>query len=210
MGLVGGALLNGAESIGMRLLLPAQPATGAEKLQAIADSGVTYPVLVMLGTLAIPFMCIGFLALAHLLGQRAPRTGRVAIALLLTGMFGFFGMHVMSLVQVPLSQSTDLVRAGALLDGVEAHPLLGLTFLAPFLVGTALGLLVLIVGLLLTRSVPRWVALTMLVFLVVDFGLRNAGPVDAHWLWIAACIGAARSILVTFARPSVVNGRTGQ
>ncbi|GAA2359028.1 hypothetical protein [Nonomuraea africana] len=197
VGLIGGALLNGAESIGMRLLLPRQPETGAAKLQAIADSGATYPVLVTLGTLAIPFMCVGFLALTHLLGQRAPRTGRVAVALLLTGMFGFFGMHVLSMVQVPLSQSPDLVQAGALLDRAEAHPLLGLTFLAPFLVGTALGLLVLIVGLLRTKSVPRWVSLTMLAFLVVDFALRNPGPVDAHWLWIVACIGAARAILVS-------------
>ncbi|MGI5287793.1 response regulator transcription factor [Nonomuraea polychroma] len=130
VGLVGGALLNGAESIGMRLLLPAQPATGAAKLQAIADTGVTYAVLVTLGTLAIPFMIIGFLALTHLLAQRAPRTGRVAVTLLLTGMFGFFGMHVLSLAQVPLSQSADLVQAGALLDGMEAHPLLGMMFLA--------------------------------------------------------------------------------
>ncbi|WP_127935654.1 hypothetical protein [Nonomuraea polychroma] len=105
VGLVGGALLNGAESIGMRLLLPAQPATGAAKLQAIADTGMTYAVLVTLGTLAIPFMIIGFLALTHLLAQRAPRTGRVAVTLLLTGMFGFFGRHVLSLAQVPLSQS---------------------------------------------------------------------------------------------------------
>lgn len=28
-----------------------------------------------------------------------------------------------------------------------------------------------------TKSVPRWVSLTMLAFLVVDFALRNAGPV---------------------------------
>jgi hypothetical protein len=206
VGLVGGALLNGAESIGMRLLLPAQPATGAAKLQAIADTGMTYPVLVTLGTLAIPFMIIGFLALTHLLAQRAPRTGRVAVTLLLTGMFGFFGMHVLSLAQVPLSQSADLVQAGALLDGMEAHPLLGMMFLAPFLAGTVLGLLVLIAGLLRTKSVPRWISFTMLAFLVVDFALRNAGPVDAHWLWIVACIGAARSILVAPARPTAVSG----
>lgn len=206
VGLVGGALLNGAESIGMRLLLPGKPETGAARLQAIADTGVTYPVLVTLGTLAIPFMCIGFLALTHLLAQRAPRTGRVAVALLLTGMFGFFGMHVESLIQVPLSQATDLVQTGALLDRVEADPLLGLMFVAPFLVGTGLGLLVLIVSLLRTKAVPRWISLTMLVFLVVDFGLRNAGPVDAHWLWILACIGAARSILLTPARTPAVSG----
>ncbi|MEN3536427.1 DUF6796 family protein [Microbispora sp. ZYX-F-249] len=201
--LVGGALLNGAESIGMRYLLPPKPEAAAAKLQMIADTGARYPVLVTLGTLAVPLMCAGFLTLSRLVGRRAPRTGRAAAALLLTGMFGFFGMHVLALAQVPLSRSADPAQAGALLDMVEKDALLGVLFTAPFLAGCALGMLVLVAGLLRTGALPRWIPLTLLAFLVVDFGLGNGGPVDAHWLFVAACLGAARAILTAGKTPAI-------
>lgn len=205
--LVTGALLNGAESIGMRLLLPPQPESAREALALVAQHRPTYVVLAVLGTLAVPFMLAGFVALGRLAAPRSPRLARTAVALLGAGMWGFLGMHVVNLTQVPLSATDDVAGAAAALEAVHGSPVLGLLFLAPFLLGCALGLLLLAVA-LLRNPLPRWIPVTMLAFLVVDFGLRNGGPIDAHWLWIAASLGAAR-VLVSTDRPAAQASATG-
>ena len=185
------AVLNGIESIGTRALLPARPDDTAEMLQLVADHRATYTALVVVGTLAVPLMAAAFVLLTRIAAERARRTATAARVLLLAGMWGFLGMHVVNLVQVPLSAVSVRAEGVVALDALVESPVLGLLFLAPFLVGTALGLLLLVVA-LFRSSAPRWIPATMLAFLVVDFGLRNGGPVDAHWLWIAASLGIAR------------------
>jgi hypothetical protein len=192
----GAALMNGIESIGMRVLLPARPDDTIEMLQQVADHQTTYAVLTVVGTLAVPLMAAAFVVMTRVAAPRARRTAAASRALLLAGMWGFLGMHVVNLTQVPLSDPALGGSGAAALEAIEQSPVFGLMFLLPFLVGTTLGLLLLAVGLLRNR-VPRWVPLTMLAFLVVDFGLRNSGPVDAHWLWIAASLGMARLLVRT-------------
>lgn len=192
--LVAGALLNGAESIGMRLLLPEPPESVVDRLALVAQHQTTYTVLELAGTLAIPLMGIAFLVLAGQVRLRAPRLGSTAAWLLLAGMWGFAGVHLMNLLQVPFAGVAERAAAASALDAAGQDPVLNAVFLAPFLIGTFVGMVLLVVGLLKTGAMPRWIPITMLAFLVIDFGLRNPGPVDAHWLWIAASLGAAWSM----------------
>lgn len=186
---VAAALANGAESIGMRWLLPPKPDSRPEMLELVAANTATFTALMVVGTLAIPLMAGAFWHLTRMARPGSPRLASTARVLLLAGMWGFLGLHVVALAQVPLSGLGSDAGAVAL-EAVETSPVFGLVFLAPFLLGTPLGLLVLVVA-LLRGSAPKWIPLSMLAFLVVDFGLRNPGPVDAHWLWIAASLGAA-------------------
>lgn len=190
--LLGGALLNGAESIGMNLLLPERPEAISDQLRLVAEHEATFTALTVTGTLAIPLMAVGFLVLAQHVRTRSSRLGTAAAWLLMSGMWGFVGIHLMSLMQVPFARSGDITGAAAAMEAAQQDPVLGLLFMAPFLLGTFVGMILLATGLLKTGAMPRWIPLTMLTFIVVDFVLRNPGPVDAHWLWIAACIGAAR------------------
>lgn len=190
----GAAVLNGIESIGMRILLPARPDGTLEMLQQVADHRTAYAALTVIGTVAVPLMAGAFVVMTRIAHARARRTAAASRILLLAGMWGFLGMHVVNLTQVPLSDPALQVSGAAALDGIQQSPLFGLLFLLPFLAGTTLGLLLLVVA-LLRNSIPRWIPLTMLAFLAVDFGLRNSGPVDAHWLWIAASLGIARLLV---------------
>ena len=83
------------------------------------------------------------------------------------------------------------LRRAALLTGVQSDPVLGLLFLLPFLAGCALGLLLLVVALLRSPDMPRWIPVAWLVFLVLDFAVRPGGPVDPHWLFLAGSVGLA-------------------
>lgn len=191
---VAAAVANGAESIGTRLLLPPRPEDKVEALRLVAEHRPTYAALVTIGTLAVPIMAAAFWVMTGIARERTPRLGTAARALLLAGMWGFLGMHVVLMTQVPLSAPGAQEAGASALTALEGSALMGVVFLLPFLVGCSLGLLLLVVA-LLRSALPRWVPLTMLAFLVVDFGLRNAGPVDGHWLWIAASLGVARFLV---------------
>ncbi len=191
---VAAAVANGAESIGTRLLLPPKPEGTLQALQQVAAHRPTYAALVTVGTLAVPLMAAAFWIMTAVARERSPHLGTAARALLMAGMWGFLGMHVVLLTQVPLS-SIDTQQAGAAaLEAVQGSALMGVLFLLPFLVGCTLGLLMLAAA-LVRSAVPRWVPLAMLAFLVVDFGLQNGGPIDGHWLWIAASLGIAHFLL---------------
>ena len=191
---VAAAVANGAESIGSRMLLPPKPEGKLEALQLVAEHRPIYAALVTVGTLAVPLMAAAFWVLTGVARERTPRLGTAARALLMAGMWGFLGMHVVLMSQVPLSAPGVQEAGAAALTAIEGSALMRVVFLLPFLVGCSLGLLFLVVA-LLRSALPRWVPLTMLAFLVVDFGLQNNGPVDGHWLWIAASLGVARFLL---------------
>lgn len=197
------AVANGAESIGTRLLLPPRPEDSLQALQLVAEHRPIYTGLVTVGTLAVPLMAAAFWIMTGVARERMPRLGTAARALLMAGMWGFLGMHVVLLTQVPLSAAGTQGAGATTLEAIEGSALMGGLFLLPFLVGCTLGLLLLIVA-LFRSALPRWVPLTMLAFLVVDFGLHNSGPIDGHWLWIAASLGFAR-FLVRPAFPDATN-----
>ncbi|WP_448614436.1 hypothetical protein [Modestobacter sp. URMC 112] len=189
VGLVVGATLNTAEAV-LAQFLPAKPDQVADQLRLVAENAPLYGTRAVLGTLAVPFMLIGFLAAARVLAGRAPRAGAAAGTLLAAGMWGFVGIHVLGLLQLPASRG-DVPAAAAVLEGAQSSPVLACLFLLPFLAGTVLGMLVLTGGLLRTRAVPRWIPATWLVFLLLDFTVGAVGPVDPHWLFLAGALGLA-------------------
>ncbi len=190
--LVVGAALNTAEAV-LGQLLPERPDTVAEQLRLVAENSTLYTVRAVVGTLAVPFMAVAFLAASRVLAARARRAGAVAGALLLAGMWGFLGIHVLGLLQVPASRG-DVAANAAVLQAAEREPLLGVLFLLPFLAGVVLGLLVLTVGMLRTGVVARWIPAAWLAFLALDFTVGSVGPVDPHWLFLAGAVGLAAAL----------------
>jgi putative exporter of polyketide antibiotics len=143
------------------------------------------------GTIAVPFMAIGFLSAARFLRGRARRTGTVAAVLLVLGMWGFMAVQTAELIQLTAMLDPDGVAAATYLDGMDSNPLLGTLFGVPFMAGCLLGVLVLGIGLLVTGAVPRWIPATWLAFIVLDFGFGAVGPVDPHWLYFLGALGLA-------------------
>lgn len=192
--LIGGALLNTTEAV-LAQLLPERPEGTADQLRAVAEHATLYGVRAVIGTLAIPLMAIAFVAMTQLLGTRARRLAGVAKVALLAGMWGFVGIHLLGLMQLPAAALGDPEGAAAVLDAAQADPVLAVLFLLPFLVGCALGMVLLAVGVLTTRVVPRWIGAAWLAFILVDFTVGAVGPVDPHWLFLAGSTGAALSVL---------------
>ena len=110
-------------------------------------------------------------------------------------MWGFLGLHVLGLAELPLSAMDDRAAAAAALQAIENSPIITAVFLAPFLVGCVLGLLTLAFGLLQSAVLPRWVPVALLAFVVIDFGTGPVGPIDPHWLYFAAAIGVSHRVL---------------
>jgi hypothetical protein len=202
VGLVVGAALNTTEAV-LGQLLP-DPDGVAGQLAGVAEHTLLFGTRAVLGTLAVPFMALAFVAVAQRLGLRARRTGYLAGGLLLAGMWGFVGIHLVTLLQLPAARLADPAGAVALLEATQQDPVLGLLFMAPFLIGCALGMVVLTVGLLVTRAVPRWTAAAWLVFILLDFSIGAVGPVDPHWLFLAGAVGLAVHLL----RHEAPSGRT--
>ncbi|HJX43620.1 MAG TPA: hypothetical protein VJ352_08070 [Geodermatophilus sp.] len=192
-GLVVGSVLNTAEAALLQFL-PERPEAVVDQLALVGEHAGVFTTRLVTGTLAIPFMAIAFLAAAGLLATRMRRTAYAAGALLLAGMWGFVGIHLMGYLQLPASQAGDLDAAAALLYAAEAHPVFLALFLAPFLLGTTLGMVTLTVGMLRSGVVARWIPAAWLVFIVLDFSVGAVGPVDPHWLWLAGALGLALHI----------------
>lgn len=200
--LVVGATLNTAEAV-LGQLLPAKPESVAEQVRLVGENTALFGTRAVIGTLAVPLMAVAFLAVAQRLSVRAPRTGAVAGVALLAGMWGFVGIHVVGLLQLPAASLADPAAGAALLEAAQQDPVLGLMFMAPFLLGCTIGMLTLGVGLLRAGVGPRWVAAAWLVFIVLDFSVGAVGPVDPHWLFLAGAVGFAVHVLRT-ERPRTV------
>lgn len=199
--LVLGAAGNTAQAV-MTQLLGGRPETIDDMTALAAESPTLVTAMSVTGTVALPFMALGFVAAAHLLARRARRTGRIAGTLLVLGMWGFLGLQLTGLVQIrALVDGGAGLAAATWMQGLQQDPLLGVVFALPFMAGTVLGMLVLTVGLLVRGAgVPRWIPGAWLVFIVLDFTVGAVGPVDPHWLYLLGAVGLAHHVLKGGAR----------
>jgi hypothetical protein len=177
-------------------VLGGRPDTVAEQATLAAERTGLVTAMSLAGTLAVPFMALGFVAAAHLLHRRAPRTGVVAGLLLVLGMWGFLAVQTTELIQVVAMLDPDGGMAAAeWMQGLDSSPLLGVVFGIPFMAGCVLGMLTLTIGLLVKGAgVPRWIPAAWLAFIVLDFSIGAIGPVDPHWLYLAGAVGLAHHV----------------
>lgn len=199
--LAAGALVLGAAGNTLQAVLGqvvgGRPESVAEQAALFAERGALVTAMSLSGTLAVPFMALGFVAAAHLLARRSRRTGWVAGSLLVLGMWGFLGVQTAELLQITaLADGSAGLAAATWMNGLDSSPLLGAVFGLPFMIGTVLGMVVLTVALLVRGAgVPRWVPGIWLVFIVLDFTVGAVGPVDPHWLYLAGAVGLAHHVL---------------
>jgi hypothetical protein len=193
--LVVGAAGNTLQAV-LSQVLGGRPESVAEQAALAAERTGLVTAMSLSGTLAIPFMAVGFVAAAHLLARRARGTGWVAGALLVLGMWGFLGIQVTELVQVQaLLDGPQGLAAAEWMQGLDSVPLLGAVFGMPFMAGAVLGMLTLTLGLLVKGAgVPRWIPTLWLVFILLDFSIGAVGPVDPHWLYLVGAVGLAHHV----------------
>ena len=139
---------------------------------------------------------LGLLGLAQVTRWDARRLTAVAVVLVVWGMWGFTNV-------VALGYAAGTVAPGAI--GVDAavrlneayleHPVTLVTALYPHLLGSFLGLVLLCVAGWRTRVLPRVPLGLLLAFLVWDFTLPSAGPVEPHLLLLVALVWLGVRIL---------------
>jgi hypothetical protein len=198
--LVLGAAGNTAQAV-LGQVLGGRPDTVAGQIAVFNEHPALVIAMCLLGTLAVPFMALGFVAVAQLLRAVAPRTGRVAGVLLVLGMWGFLAVQTAELIQLTAILDPAGVAAAEYLDGMDESVLLGIVFGIPFMLGAPLGVLVLTIGLLVKGGVARWAPACWLVFILLDFSVGGVGPLDPHWLYLAGAVGFAAHVLGRGRRP---------
>ena len=186
-----GATLNLAEALIGRIV--GQSPSVAGSLEAWEANRTLAATGLIVGTLAVPFLLLALVAMAQLIRPRMPKLGTSAMVLGYAGGLGFLGIHAASIVDHAAVDQPDRAAAVALLESAQNSGL-ALLILAPFLLGMAGSVLLTSIGYLRTRVVPIWIPVVLLVFLVLDFGQFPTGPVDPHWLFVAAAVGVAAAI----------------
>lgn len=149
-------------------------------------------IMCVVGTVAVPFMAIGFLAAARFLRGAMRRTGTVSAVLLMLGMWGFMAVQTAELIQLTAMLDPEGAPAATYLADMDSSALLGVLFGAPFMIGCFFGVLMLSIALLVKGAgVPRWIPASWLVFILLDFSIGSVGPVDPHWLYLLGAVGFA-------------------
>lgn len=186
--LIVGAALNHAEALIGRIV--GQDDSVAGSLDAWAERPSLAAIGLVSGTVAVPFLLLGLVAMAQLIRPRMLRLGTTAMVLGYVGALGFLGIHAVSIVEHAAIDQPDREAMVTLLESAQSSPL-ALLILVPFLLGMAGSVFLTSIGYLRSRVVPIWIPVVLLLFLVLDFGPFSTGPVDPHWLFLAASLGLA-------------------
>ncbi|WP_040339804.1 DUF6796 family protein [Candidatus Blastococcus massiliensis] len=186
-----GAVLNLGEALLNRA--GGQSSSVAETLDAWADRPTLAAVGLVVGTIGVPFLLLGLVAMAQLFRPRMPRLGATAMILAFVGGLGFLGIHAVSIYDAAAVDQPDRAAMVALIEDAQSSAL-AILILAPFLLGMVGSVLLTSIGYLRTRVVPVWIPVVLLAFLVLDFGAFSTGPVDPHWLFVAASFGVAVTV----------------
>jgi hypothetical protein len=161
-----------------------QIAWGAEHPVA---HGLEQAALVVSSLVMLP----GLLGVAHVCRFRVPVLTAVATVLVVWGMWGFGNVLAMGYVAGTVAPSVLSVDAAVQLnEGLGGHAGTVAVALVPHLVGSFLGIVLLGVAMWRSGAFPRVAVALLIAFVVWDFALPMAGPVDAHvllvvaWVWL--------------------------
>lgn len=182
-----GGLLNGASQYLVHLL------TGdrdfSEQIRWAADHQAIHQAEQLALLTSMLFLPLAFVGLAHLSRWRSPRLTVTALALTMWGMWGFhtiiaLGYAAGSVAPGPLGVD----GAVALNEALPDHPGVIATALAPHLVGSFLGLLLLSLACWRSRTVSRVPLALLVAFLLWDFLAPAIGPLEPHLLLAVALV----------------------
>jgi hypothetical protein len=113
---------------------------------------------------------------------------RIAAALVVVGMLGFFGIRLGQAVELQGIRDGVATRTTAgLIDHLSGNPV-GLPIMALFLGGTVLGMFVLAAA-TWRAGLPKPAAVMLAVFPLADIGLESAGGTIASHLVLLAGLG---------------------
>jgi hypothetical protein len=188
--LVAGAALNTAQAVLTGAVLGGRDRTPEQEIAAATAHPGAVLAITVLGLASVPALLIGFQATAHVVRARLPRLGAAAALLTYVGVLGFLALHGLSLAKSILLAEGHAAAVPAL----QESPL-GLIVVAPFLLGMFGGTALLVGGLVAARGVPRWIPAAYGLFWVLDLAVGAVGPVDPHWLFLAASTGLAVAVL---------------
>jgi hypothetical protein len=186
-----GATLNLAEALLGRALGLGE--STEQTLEVVSARPALAATTLAVGTLAVPFLLLGLVAMAQLIRPRMPKLGTAAAVSGFIGALGFLGLHAVSIVDAAAAEQPDRAAMRALIQDAQSSPL-ALLVLVPFLIAMPLSVLLSSIGMLRTRVVHWWIPAVLVLFLVLDFGQFPTGPVDPHWLFVAAAVGVAAAI----------------
>ena len=149
---------------------------------------------VLFGLGSLVLLVPAVLGVAHLLHRRSPLLALTGAALVLVGILSLAVLHGVQLVQYQMIHATaDRGQMIALLQRLEGGIGPKVIFLGLFL-GLFLGWVILSAGLLVTRSVPRAIPLSVLASLMLNFtGLERI----SRFLFLIGLAWLGALVLVT-------------
>jgi hypothetical protein len=186
--LVLGGLLNGGAQYVVELLSPDH-----EEFSDQFAWGLDHPVLHQGEQAALVasmlFLPLGLLAIAQVTRWHRPRLTAAATLLTVWGMWGFTNVIDLGYAAGSVGPGTIGVDASVELnDGFLDHAGVLASALYPHLIGSFLGLILLSVAAWKSGVFPKPPLVLLVGFLVWDFTLPSAGPVEPHLLLMVALV----------------------
>ena len=177
-------------------LMPDLPDTNAELLQSLADSTAPAAAAAASFTLSQLFFIGAVLAIGDVARAVAPRLIGAGMVLAVIGAFGHSVFGGLRLAMFGMLTESGREEYAAALDRTYDSPVM--LFAAIGLLGTVLGLLLMAIGLLRSRTVAAWIPACLIGFLVLEFigsNLSTWASLGAVALYTAALLGIAAAVL---------------
>jgi len=140
---------------------------------------------------SVLFIPLGLLGIAQVTRHRSPWLSGIGIALALWGMWGFHNLLATGYLVGTTAPSTVGVDAAlALNDAMGSDPGILIMGLLPHLVGSSVGIILLMIAAWRSRVFSRIACALVLAFIVWDFLLPTFGPAEPHillvvgWVWL--------------------------
>ena len=161
---------------------PDNPPNPAARLAGIAEESGRHRAANLLTVLAIVLFLAAILAMLHLLRERKPRFAHVGGALALVGIVGWSGTTGITTIESEMANAPDRAAMVALAERIQSSVGAGV-FLAMFLLGLFIGLIVLAVGLWRARVAPFWMPLLVVAAIVLDVA-ASTEQIAVAFVWI--------------------------
>lgn len=176
-------------------LMPDLPDTNTELLQNLAEAPAQAAAAAAAFTLSQLLLIGAVLAIGDIARAGAPRLIGTGMVLALLGAFGHSVFGGLRLALFGMLDAAGRPQYAAAMDRTYDSPIM--LFAAMGLLGTVLGLLLLAIGLLRSRTVAPWIPACLIGFLIAEFigsNLSSWASLAAVALYGAALLGIAGTV----------------